>query len=42
MTRSIQTPVPLIVGPTPTDDRRSEADKLENKIDKKRADAAPD
>ena len=29
-------------GPTPTDDRRSEADKLENKIDKKRADAAPD
>jgi hypothetical protein len=39
MTGSIQTPVPLT---NRSDDRRSEADKLENKIDKKRGDAAPD
>ena len=31
-----------LVGPTPTDDPRNEADKLENEIDKKRAQTPPD
>ena len=31
-----------LVGPTPTDHTRNEADKLENEIDKKRAQTPPD
>lgn len=31
-----------IVGPTPTDDPGNEADKLEDQIDKKRAQTPPD